>query len=129
MTPIISARAETLRKLWSDGLSAKEIAGKLGGGVTAAGVDVEARKLGLPARRGHWDSRLAKIRFKIDGDAPKPEEQGDLDMPTRIEPIWRPPHQSRAEPATDRAAPAAPDLPPLDQEGEKPAIQRRNRRR
>ena len=96
--PPISKRAELLAKLWADGISSSEIAGKLGGGITAAGIDVEAKRIGLPARRAVWDSKTARIRFKIDGDAPKPETQGEIEMPERPAAKWTPPPR---EPAPD----------------------------
>ncbi|MEA2840132.1 MAG: GcrA cell cycle regulator [Methylobacteriaceae bacterium] len=59
-------RVELLRKLWQDGLSASQIAGELGGGITRNAVIGKVHRLGMSGRVKPPNAATARPR------APKP---------------------------------------------------------
>lgn len=85
-------RVELLSKLWSEGLSASQIAAQLGGGVTRNAVIGKVHRLGLSGRAkagaaGNAAARpVAKPRPAPVGAVP-----GDPARPAPLEPIARPP--------------------------------------
>ena len=51
-------RVELLKKLWTEGLSASQIASRLGSGVTRNAVIGKVHRLNLSGRRSGWRSAL-----------------------------------------------------------------------
>ncbi|MDX2264162.1 MAG: GcrA family cell cycle regulator [Hyphomicrobiales bacterium] len=58
-------RVEVLKKLWTDGLSASQIAGRIGGGVTRNAVIGKVHRLGLAGRATTSRMRSARPRARI----------------------------------------------------------------
>ena len=54
-------RVELLKKLWTEGQSASQIAGRLGGGVTRNAVVGKVHRLGLEGRGHNYGTRAAKL--------------------------------------------------------------------
>jgi GcrA cell cycle regulator len=73
-------RVERLKKLWSDGLSASQIAGELGGGVTRNAVIGKVHRLGLSGRGKPTGTGTPRPR-KVAPRAPSP--------PTTLESLRR----------------------------------------
>jgi len=65
-------RVDTLKKLWSEGLSASQIAGRLGG-VTRNAVIGKVHRLGLSGRA--TTSRMKSIRPRVRANAPRRPQQ------------------------------------------------------
>jgi GcrA cell cycle regulator len=70
------ARIDMLQELWGSGLSAKEIAGRLGGGITRNAVIGKAHRLGLssrpsPIKRVEGEKIQGSIAMKTRASAPK----------------------------------------------------------
>jgi GcrA cell cycle regulator len=74
-------RVELLRKLWQDGLSASQIAGELGAGITRNAVIGKVHRLGMSGRVKPPSAATARPR------APKPARPASNPMPIRTLPI------------------------------------------
>lgn len=103
-------RVELLKKLWTDGLSASQIAGQLGGGVTRNAVIGKVHRLGLSGRTKAASVQPRSVRPKNRPQAPAPQRSGGAPQPlvfgnTALKPSPRP----MAEPRPDmEPAPAIP---------------------
>jgi GcrA cell cycle regulator len=96
-------RVETLKKLWSDGLSASQIAKQLGG-VTRNAVIGKVHRLGL-------SGRAAPSRPTRRASAPKPAAK-----PRQAAQAPSAPARARTAPAPQPARPAAADPAPVEAE-------------
>ncbi len=67
--PWTEDRVETLKKLWADGLSASQIAGKLGMGVTRNAVIGKVHRLNLAGRVNTPRSQTPRTARKPNGEA------------------------------------------------------------
>jgi GcrA cell cycle regulator len=86
-------RVERLKKLWSDGLSASQIAAELGGGVTRNAVIGKVHRLGLRGRARWRRVRQARRRPSTHSAAAagRPSRQPARRLPTPRSPISRSP--------------------------------------
>ena len=93
-------RVELLKKLWTEGLSASQIAGRLGAGVTRNAVIGKVHRLGLSNRaNGKEDEEEAPVAAAPQAASPaRPEPAARAEPAPRTEP---------ARPAAPAAAPAS----------------------
>lgn len=102
-------RVETLKRMWSEGQSASQIAKELGG-VTRNAVIGKVHRLGLSNRAGSEDESEEAIPVAAapaPAPAPKPEPVAAKPEPVKAEPAPKPAPQP-APVATAPSAPAAP---------------------
>jgi GcrA cell cycle regulator len=85
MTWKVPGRVELLRKLWVDGLSARDIAARLGPEVTRNMVISKADRMGLPRRAptGRKGPRRARALTKPAATPPRPKLQRGFVMADR----------------------------------------------
>ena len=81
--PWTEDRVDTLKKLWADGLSASQIAGKLGMGVTRNAVIGKVHRLNLAGRVNTPRSQTPRTARKpTDGQRAAPRGPSQPSMPT-----------------------------------------------
>jgi GcrA cell cycle regulator len=82
--PWTEDRVETLKKLWADGLSASQIAGRLGMGVTRNAVIGKVHRLNLAGRVNTARTQTQRTARKPSGEAQRPQPRGPSQpsMPT-----------------------------------------------
>ena len=100
-------RVELLKKMWSEGQSASQIAKELGG-VTRNAVIGKVHRLGLSNRSGGGGSGGAKAEVKEKPAQPAPKAEAKPKPAPKTEPA-RP--AAAPEPATAATAPARPATP------------------
>ncbi|MBJ3763372.1 GcrA cell cycle regulator [Maribius pontilimi] len=104
-------RVETLKRMWTEGQSASQIAKELGG-VTRNAVIGKVHRLGLSNRAGSATEKVAAEEAKVADVPPAPKSEPEPD--TSVPEVEEPSTQSASPPASNRRAiiPAGQPLPP-----------------